>query len=219
MQGLFAGQKGPARRLAVVEHVSAPRCFQSYRFLRGGFAAVRSGVFAERGRRARRGAARRRRARGAKFGLHFCQLAAALGNFRFRRRTNELLRRGTAAASCSTQERGAVWMGGGRAPRYDLYGFWGRGRRTSTRPARRDTSDERLGRRVRRPAERLQRLHRSARRRTARGAAREADGSGDDRTQGRAAAPPAGGRRRRARSRAPQTQRRPAGSGTPVLCL
>lgn len=105
-----------------------------------------------------------------------------------------------AAASAARRSAGPCGWAAAVRPDTIIYGIRGRGRRTSTRPARRDPRSGRLGRRVRRPAERQPRPHRSARRRTARGAAREADGSGDDRTQGRAAAPPAGGRRRRARS-------------------
>lgn len=130
----------------------------------------------------------------------FCQLATALGNFRFRRREKSARRRGTAAAPAARRSAGPCGWAAAARPDLIFLRFRGRRRRTSTRPARRDPSDGRLGRRVRSPAERQPRPHRSARRRTARGAAREADGSGDARTQGRAAAPPAGGCRRRARS-------------------
>lgn len=130
----------------------------------------------------------------------FCQLATALGSFRFRRREKSARRRGMAAASAARRSAGPCGWAAAARPDLIFLRFRGRRRRTSTRPARRDPRIGRLGRRVRSPAERQPRPHRSARRQTARGAAREADGSGDDRTQGRAAAPPAGGRRRRARS-------------------
>ena len=136
----------------------------------------------------------------ALFGLFFCQLATALGSFRFRRRAKSRLHRGTAAAPAARRSAGPCGWAAAARPDTIIYDSGADGVARPRAPRVEIPVTDGLGVVCGALPTRTRRPHRSARRWTARGAAREADGSGDARTQGRVAAPPAGGRRRRARS-------------------